>query len=301
MWQATPSRTACEVARTLVYLGRDPRAAPLLPRGAADATARLLVAAGLLPWWMRALMANVAFRVVSDRLAAHIGGRLHFGLRKRFVDDEVRAALAEGARQVLVVGAGYDTLGMRLAAQHPERLFVEIDHPATQALKRAALEAMGAARPNLRLVPVDLATTPLTDALATVGDWAESATSAVVAEGLLMYLDEAAVATFLDAVFAATGPGSRLVTTWMRGDAAGIPAMGFYGQLLRIGVAVLGEPFRWGVPDETALAAFLGAHGFRFAPAPARFDLARRYLAPAGLPDDGESALPELMAVAERR
>lgn len=53
------------------------------------------------------------------------------------MDDEVRAALAAGAIHVLVVGAGYDTLALRLAAAHPEVLFVEVDRPATLGKKRA--------------------------------------------------------------------------------------------------------------------------------------------------------------------
>ncbi len=300
MRESAPSQTALKVARTLVYLGGDPAVASMLPSGAADATARLLGAMKLYPSWMQALVALPAFRALSDVLTEFVGGRLHFGLRKRFVDDEVRGALACGAEQVLVVGAGYDTLCLRLAAEYPERLFVEVDHPATHRAKRVGVDRIGAARGNLRLLGIDLAANPLPDALARAG-WDSGARSVVVAEGILMYLDEAAVVDFLTAVHRTTGPGSLLVFTWMRGGAGGRPDMGVYGRVLATAVALLGEPFRWAVPDHETLADVLAARGFAYVPDPQRCDLVRRYLAPAGLPDGGESALPELMAVASRR
>ena len=61
-------------------------------------------------------------------------------LRKRWIESRVRAKIAAGASQVVVLGAGLDTLGVRLASERPDLRVVEIDHPATLAVKRSVVE-----------------------------------------------------------------------------------------------------------------------------------------------------------------
>ena len=61
-------------------------------------------------------------------------------MRKRWIESRVRAAIADGASQLVVLGAGFDTLGVRLAVERPDFRVVEIDHPATLAVKRSVVE-----------------------------------------------------------------------------------------------------------------------------------------------------------------
>jgi hypothetical protein len=116
------SRTAVKVARFVPWLDRQPWLAPLLPKGAATSTERLLLQAGLLkPWMLRLLGAPWYGRLLTSIEKRTVPSQsLIIGLRKRFIDDETRAALAGGSRQVLVVGAGLDTLCWRLAPEHPD-------------------------------------------------------------------------------------------------------------------------------------------------------------------------------------
>src|SRR5262249_2666543 len=108
------SWTAIEVARKVVALSYDPLLSPPLPAGAGHATVRLLSALRLLPGWQIVAARSPSIQRIGYRLGNWLGGHpSHFGLRKRFVDDEVRSALATDARQVLVVGAGFDTLALR--------------------------------------------------------------------------------------------------------------------------------------------------------------------------------------------
>lgn len=293
------SWTALDVARTLVALGYDPRLAPLLPEGAAFATERLLDGLGLLPTWMMALGRSPTVQRLNHRVRNRLGWHpMHVGLRKRFVDDEVRAALAGGVRQVLVVGAGYDTLALRLAGEYPGRTFVEIDHPATQASKRVGIATIGAERPNLFLLAADLARVPLADALATLRCWDGARASVVAAEGLLMYLPPTAVDAFFNTVHMITGPGSRVVFTWPRGT-GGRRDLGHSSRLLSAVLALIGEPWQWSVPDEATLEALLARSGFYYHPDPARFDPCLRYVEPSGIDHRGW-AWSELLAVAER-
>ena len=78
-----------------------------------------------------------------------------FGHRKIFTQQQVEAAIERGARQVLVVGAGFDTLCLRLAPQHRQVQFSEVDHPATSAAKARDIALEG--RPeNMLQIAADL-------------------------------------------------------------------------------------------------------------------------------------------------
>ena len=300
--------TAAKVARVLVFAGHHPTFAPLLPKHAAATSEALLLASGAMQPWMQRFYANARNRAWLERVAERLGpGQfVRIALRKRFMDDEIRAAIAAGATQVLVVGAGYDTACMRLASAHPQVQFVEIDHPATHARKRHGLVVLDAERPNLRLLAADLAATTLVEALADLAldgpAWDPAARTVVVAEGLLMYLDWAAIARAFTALHDLTGPGSRVAFSYVGCDADGQPAISQrIPGLTRWALAWLGEPLRWCVRDEAELTRELAPLGWAYAPEPERFDLAARYLAPVGLDDRAWAEVVEFMAVVERR
>jgi methyltransferase (TIGR00027 family) len=299
------SHTAAKVARMFVFAGRHTRYAPLLPSGAAELTETLLLATGGMTPWVQRFYASPRNQRWLERFAERFGpGQLaRMALRKRFMDDEIRAALAAGATQVLVVGAGYDTACMRLAAEFPDQLFVEIDHPATSASKRAGIESMGAVPANLRLLAVDLGETTLVEALARLDQpaWDVEARTIVIAEGVLMYLAREDVVRFFAAVHELTGPGSRVAFTYMRCDARGRPYAGKWaGGLTRASLKLIGEALRFCVADERELAELVQPLGWRYQPAPERFDLGMRYLVPAGLDDRERADVFEFMAVVDR-
>ena len=297
------SHTALEVARALVYLGREPTIAPLLPRHAASMTEGLLLATGNLQPWMIDLYnrrgVHAVLELICDAFAKGMIERV--GLRKRFVDDEVREAIEQGFEQVLVVGAGFDTLCVRLAAEFPSVTFFEIDHPATQASKRAGIEAIRSARANLVLHGADLGRSSLGDVLRATRRWDPQASTIVIAEGVLMYLERAAVERFFQDVRASTSAESRVVFTYVMCDRSGRAALGRASWLTRGLLAILGEPIRWCVSSEAALRDFLGELGFEYEPDPERFDLGIRYLQPVGLELPGEVTPIEFMALARAR
>jgi methyltransferase (TIGR00027 family) len=57
-------------------------------------------------------------------------------VRDRFADEVVDQALTRGVRQVVVLGAGLDTIAYRVLAKHPHATIYEVDHPNTQQVKR---------------------------------------------------------------------------------------------------------------------------------------------------------------------
>jgi methyltransferase (TIGR00027 family) len=115
------------------------------------------------------------------------GAALFTVLRKLFIEREVRAALNAGAEQVVILGGGYDPLTLRLQRAYPQVRCYELDHPATQEIKRRALEKHTALPSTLSLIPIDFAAESVTEKLLAAGFHVGTA-SAFVCEGVLMYL-----------------------------------------------------------------------------------------------------------------
>jgi methyltransferase (TIGR00027 family) len=120
--------------------------------------------------------------------------RLFFAARARFAEDCVAVAVASGASQVVILGAGLDTFAYR--NPHADLRVFEVDHPATQVWKRERLTAAGIDRPaELTFVPVDFETSTLASALETAG-FSRSDRAVFVWLGVVFYLTpDAALAT----------------------------------------------------------------------------------------------------------
>ena len=83
--------------------------------------------------------------------------RALFGNRTHALDknDALVAALANGIRQVVILGAGFDCRAFRIPELRAARIF-EVDHPQTFATKRAQLAQFIEREPaNLTFVQID--------------------------------------------------------------------------------------------------------------------------------------------------
>jgi methyltransferase (TIGR00027 family) len=96
-------------------------------------------------------------------------GRLLTAARSRIAEDALSKAVERGVRQVVILGAGLDTLALR--NPHSDRITIfEVDHPATQAWKRQRLaEAELAVPPWLTFVPVNFERDDLQSKLGSAG------------------------------------------------------------------------------------------------------------------------------------
>jgi methyltransferase (TIGR00027 family) len=187
-----------------------------------------------------------------------------FAHRKAFCEHQVREGIGAGATQVLVLGAGYDTLGWRLAPEFPGVDFFEIDHPATARLKAIGIAELGQ-RDNLHLIQEDLGEQRRVEVLTANHSWDRTAPSVVVAEGLLMYLPPAAPPDLFGQCAEIAGAGSRMAFTYVGTDVDGRPDAGRWtGLVLRI-LKAIGEPWLWSLRPEE-LAPFLEETGWENAP-----------------------------------
>ncbi len=257
-----PSMTARKVALNIVTLGAKERMDKNLPPGLFESTAELLVASGVVG--PRAIKFARSQRAVSiyKWFDWMLPGQFEaFAHRKAFCEKKVRDGIGNGANQILVLGAGYDTMCWRLAPGFPGVNFFEIDHPSTARLKAKGVKAMGQ-RDNLFLIAEDLGERKLVDVLNSHDLWNVNAQTVIIAEGLVMYLTSEAVRDLFSQCAEITGPGSRIAFSYFSTGPDGRPDVGPYPRLMLWIQKAFGEPWLWSIGPEE-LCPFLEETGWK--------------------------------------
>jgi methyltransferase (TIGR00027 family) len=201
-------------------------------------------------------------------------------MRTRWIDEIVAAFLANGGAQVVLLGAGLDARALRLRDGAHPAVFFEVDHPATQAYKRARLRALGADDRATRYLPFDFerdGLPALPARLASLGH-DPSRTTLTLWEGVTMYLTAGAVEASMDAVGDLSAPGSSFVVEYH--GAGSRERRGRLEQVLGAIGFERTEPFRSAF-SPSGVAGLLEAHGFQATGDVDDADLAHRYLDPA--------------------
>lgn len=249
---ARVSATARLVAAGTVLEARDESEARL-PRAclALDRSGRKLLAT------IDAPAGRVALRLVQALALPRVAA--HWAWRKRRIARWAHEALAAGARQVLILGAGWDGLGARLARLPAAPRVIELDAPATLALKRAALARFEDPAPLL--VDADLARDDPQALLARVPGFDPDAPTLVVAEGLLMYLERERVVELCAALRRVLGGPMQLIATAMSSDVHRRPRFRRERPWVCWWLGAKREPFRWGI-ERCELPGALMALGF---------------------------------------
>lgn len=180
--------------------------------------------------------------------------------RSRYNEDSLEKAIQKGVKQFVNLGAGLDTYAYRLAYRHPEMTdmleIFELDHPATQAIKRERVARAGWEEPrNLHHVPVDFTRESLTSSLMrsaynpnlrTFFSWL----------GVSFYLPREIVLETLRSIASVASPGSQIVFDYLDTDAFDPAKAGKRMQQMQQMAVMLGEPLKAGF-DPRALAGVL--------------------------------------------
>ena len=141
-------------------------------------------------------------RVMADLIA----------LRTATIDGAVRDALAAGARQLVILGAGYDGRAWRIAELAGVKVF-EVDHPATQADKRARATELPPPKGILSFVSIDFEHESLDTVLGPAGHDA-SLPTCWIWEGVVMYLTREAMLSTLAGIAGRSARGSTLIVNY---------------------------------------------------------------------------------------
>lgn len=196
-------------------------------------------------------------------------------VRTRVIDDALRAFLATGGKQLVILGAGFDCRALRLAELTGVRVF-EVDHPATQARKRSTLGKLGARSPA-EYVKWDFEARPMEDLPKVLHEAGLDLAAPVftIWEGVTMYLTEPAIDASLRAIRAWSAPGSQLALTYFAKSTIDEPSL--CTRALTAVLSTIGEPWRFGwKPDE--LPEYLAARRFTLVHDTAIADAARELL-----------------------
>lgn len=180
--------------------------------------------------------------------------------RIRFVDDCLRARLADGIDQVVLLGAGYDARAYRFEALKHKRVF-EVDHPSTQKLKRAKLQTIFNPLPgHVRFVPVDFEKERLPEKLSAAG-YDPSRRTLFIWEGVCKYLTAEAVDALLAFVAGNSSKGSAIVFDYLFRSMIERRLNWPLADKMLAFQEKKGEPFIFGLPENEAEAE-IRAKGF---------------------------------------
>jgi methyltransferase (TIGR00027 family) len=208
MDESLPSRTCLYVAAARALGARDPDAAVRNP----DYLAERLLGPD-----ERALVADQAcvqaldedYVEASNNMEA-MGSAMMLQVRTRFIEERLTHAIQNGATQLVILGAGFDTRAYRLTDLLRGARVFEVDRPSTQEYKMRRIREAGIEVPeNLSYVPVDFRRDQLQSVLHAAGYDSRQLTF-FIWEGVTMYLPEAAIEETLSWI-GAQAPGSAVV------------------------------------------------------------------------------------------
>lgn len=186
------------------------------------------------------------------------GGQEFLTIRPRFVDELAVEQVAQGINQIVLLGAGFDTLAWREREALRKVTIYEVDHPATQRAKRQVSERIGQPD-NLRFVAVDFERDDFVAKLAEAGfDVAHA--SFIIWVGVSYYLTAQAVADTLQRIAAISQPGTKLVWDYMLAEVVNGTTRNLEALDKARRAARLGEPWLFGL-EPTQLADYLKQFG----------------------------------------
>jgi len=216
----------------------------------------------VLPGAVRKVVTLSRFKLLRSVISTLVdrrwpGARTSGIARTRLIDDWVTAAVREGANQMVILGAGFDSRAWRLPALAGIQVF-EADHPATSREKRRRLVAAGFDPSRIVQVPIDFDRDPLTETLVRDG-FNMRCRSTVIWEGVTNYLTADAV----DAVFGWTSTlatGSTLAFTYIHAAVFTDPGAFEGAERILASVAKAGETWTNGI-DPAELGSRLQTMG----------------------------------------
>jgi methyltransferase (TIGR00027 family) len=141
-------------------------------------------------------------RVMADMIA----------LRTATIDNAVREAIAGGARQLVILGAGYDGRAWRIPELAGVEVF-EVDHPATQGSKRAHANELPPPIGTITFVSIDFERESLDSVLDRAGH-DPGLPTCWIWEGVVMYLTRDTMRATLGDIARRSVRGSTLIVNY---------------------------------------------------------------------------------------
>lgn len=180
--------------------------------------------------------------------------------RARYFDDTLQSCLNAGIEQLVILGAGLDSRAYRFPQLQEGVKVFEVDHPATQPVKRSKLEKIFGELPrHVTFVPIDFNAAGL-EKLCEYG-YSEACKTVFIWEGVTYYLTAEAVDRTLNFVKSNSGNGSSIVFDYVyRSALSASRPRGEIARMQRYG-RFTGERLTFGV-EAGQVEAFLSQRGY---------------------------------------
>ena len=279
-----PSETALLIAKSTVTTAANARIGKFVTTEAAE-TCEWFLRDHLMFGRLRSgLFRSAWYQAYQRALESQIipGIQLHYALRKLQLERFAQASLERNARQVIVLGAGFDTLCLRLTEQYRQVTFIEIDHPNTQTLKIQSLSKRGKQPDNLHFISNDFMEKDLSAVLQDSDSIDKKAPTLIIAEGLLMYLNEQVVGKLLNTMRDTFQSGCFVAFTFMVPDDTGKIRFHNSSRLVDWWLQFKNEPFTWGMKVKD-VNEFISSCGFTLIEIVDDDVLRKSYLDPNGV------------------
>ena len=248
----TPSATAILILKSIVFLSFDSRLKHLVPEEVGKTSTqffetRTLHQKGFVKISRRRWFRQTIWFVEHLLLPGII---LHYVLRKRYIEEAVLNMLNKGeVSQVVILAAGFDSLACRMSKKFPEVNFIEVDHPATQNIKREVLKEIGLETSNVSFLSVDFFNEKLEDKLLSMRNFNPQQNILFIAEGITMYLDEPQIEQLFGFISKAS-PRSKFIFTFMERQQNGNIDFKHTHPTVNFWLNRKKEKFRWGISQE---------------------------------------------------
>ncbi len=282
MKEDQPSSTAILIALATVFISKNRSLQSLVPQDAALWCVRSLKEISPRFLTLIHLGSLPPFRWILKlaEWATIPGLPLHFILRKRQIEEFVRNNISKGHHQIIILGAGFDTLGLRLSTSFPNVSFIEIDHPSTQKQKRRIAQKYD--RDNSpSFLPGDLAFENISDILSKHPSFQPAAPSTLIIEGLFMYLTEKEIDRIFRSLDGIFNSPTHIIFTMMETTPDGRSTFHHASGLVSRLLSHWREPFKSSV-KRLSIENFLALHQWTLSEICDDETLRHRYLSPKG-------------------
>ena len=219
-----------------------------------------------------------------------IGGYYYVNARTKHIDKLLQEAAENGATQVVILGAGFDSRAYRFGKDYPKLTFIEVDHPTTSAYKQTLVKKIiGRTPSNVVFAPIDFNTQKLADVLTKVGYDPKQITF-FIWEGVTFYITEAGVDQTLQFIATHPAQGSAVVFDYLL-KAAIEGKDKKYQRIRRMSfrMRLAGEPLLSGFPGDTETTEkYINDHGLKMVSNIGPQDLTQMYLVGSNGKPDGQ-------------
>jgi methyltransferase (TIGR00027 family) len=181
--------------------------------------------------------------------------------RTRYIDDYLQECIDDGIKQLVILGAGYDSRAYRFDDLKGKVKVFELDHPATQKVKIERIKKIFGSIPNhVIYIPIDFGKEKFDNRLFE-SEYNKNLKTLFIWEGVTMYITAEAVDETLSFVVNNSGKGSSIIFNYIFQSVIDGTCELEGAEKIAKSYERRGEPLSFGI-EEGTIDEFLSERGF---------------------------------------